>query len=194
MSARFTLSHLIEELRHLTQTTETDWSSGTINYWDGDRMQQMLDSHRYDFYRVPLTPILRHQGGSVAYYDYQAPHAYLEATQGGTARFIVEDSTGADKGTITYRVDYNRGLITFTTNQKGSAYYLTGRAFDMNGAAAKIWRAKASHYAVTGFDFSTDNMRVNRSQVVDNCMKMAQEYASRAWPIASDLVRGDEPC
>lgn len=193
MAARATLNHLIDRLRSMTQVGASDWTLGTATFWDGDHMQQVLDAHRHDFFRCPLRPQPKHTGGgSIQYLDYYAEYGNLEKTSGGSLIFIVENSAGTDKGTATWSADYMRGVVTFTTDQKGTVYYLTGRTYDLNGAAADIWRMKADHYAGTHFDFSTDNMRVNRSQVVTHSLTMADQYAAKAWAHSRQMLRGDE--
>lgn len=47
--------------------------------------------------------------------------------------------------------------------------------YDLDQAAADGWEAKAGK-AATGFDFGEDGQRFNRSQLFDQCMKMAALY------------------
>ena len=192
MAARSTSAQLIDRLRTLTQVTSSDWTLGTATFWDGDHMQAVLDEHRYDVYREPLTAVSKYVNGTVQFLEYRSEYQYLEQTSGGSAIFFIEDGTGTDKGTATWSADYIRGIVTFTSDQKGTAYYMTGRAYDLNGAAAHIWRAKADHYSTTHFDFSTDNMKVNRSQVITHCLKMADRYDAKAWSFSTTMLRGDE--
>jgi hypothetical protein len=56
---------------------------------------------------------------------------------------------------------------------------LTGSSYDLQSAAADVWRRKASHVAPTSFDFSTDNHSVSRSQVYQHCLEMAEFYEDR---------------
>jgi hypothetical protein len=67
-------------------------------------------------------------------------------------------------------------VITFSADTLGTAYFVTGRSYDLNAAAAEIWRKKASHYAPTSFNFSTDNHSISREQVYTHCMEMAQFF------------------
>ena len=91
---------------------------------------------------------------------------------------------------IVYTTDYYRGLVTFAADTGGSAYYLTGRTFDLNSAAADIWRQKAAHYAGE-FTFSTDNHRIEKGALINNALKMAQVYAVNAPPTVTTLYRSD---
>ncbi len=193
MTARTGLSDLIEELRGMTDTTTSDYTLGTASYWDGDHMQAVLDRHRHDIVFSLMTPIqYRPGGGSVQYFDYQARYGNWEKTTGGTAIFIIENGVGTDAGTASYSVDYRRGLVTFTTDQKGTAYYVTGRTYDLNAAAADVWRTKAAQAAKV-YDVRTDNHGLSRSQIMDHCMKMAVLYESRGPVQVTQMYRSDNP-
>lgn len=157
-----------------------DYAVGTANYWDDIHIQEVLDRHRVDVYRELLTPRPSiASGGTPVYQDYLSQYHNFEQTSGGTAIFFIEDGTGADSGTANWSADYQRGIVTFVANQAGTAYYLTGRAFDLYGAAADIWRMKASYFAEQ-FDFSTDNHSISRSQRVKQAMQMAEMYQAKA--------------
>ena len=81
--------------------------------------------------------------------------------ESGTAVFTVQQYNG---GTApAYTADYNTGVITFTADTEGTAYMLTARSYDVNAAAAEVWRNKAAN-AAKYFDFSTDNHSVKKSQ------------------------------
>ncbi len=190
MSARSGLVDLIEILRGYTDAGSADYSIGTSNYWDNDHIQVVLDRHRLDIYHEPLVPIENWAGGSIEYREYISTFGYYEKTDGGTAIFIIEDATGADVGTAHYSVDYLRGRIIFNSNTFGSAFYLTGRSYDLNAAAADIWRQKASHYALA-YNFSTDSHRLERSKLIEQCLKMAEYYESRARLSTTTLTRSD---
>jgi hypothetical protein len=181
MAARSTMAELILRLRGLTNAGTADYSLGTANFWDDTHLQEVLDRHRVDVMREVVAPQAKHVGGTVEYHDYYSQFGNLEATNGGTAIFYMEAAAGADIGTANYSVDYQNGVVSFPADQKGSVYYLTGRSFDMNGAAADVWRQKASHFT-EHYDFSTDNHSLKRGQVIDNCLKMSSHYAAMARP------------
>lgn len=61
---------------------------------------------------------------------------------------------------------------------------------DMNRAAAVAWGRKATK-AASQFDFSSDNQRFNRSQILNHCLKMTREFQRRqiaSWKIESALA------
>lgn len=168
---------MIERLRGMTEAGTADYTAGTTVYWSDAALQAVLDDYRNDVRREELTPKLTYgDGGSVFYYDYLSRFGNFEQTTGGTAIFYVAVSTGEKAGTANYSVDYQRGVVTFAADQGGTAYFLTGSAYDLNAAAAQVWRQKAAHLAQTAMDFSTDGHRFNRSQLVEHALLMAEKY------------------
>jgi len=106
--------------------------------------------------------------------------------------FYVQDGTGAVQGTSAYTPDYRRGVVQFAADTSGTTYYLTGRSYDLDAAAADVWRRKASHYA-SSFDFSTDNHSVTRSQVYAHCLEMASFFEAKSGDAVTtiNMYRGD---
>jgi hypothetical protein len=132
-------------------------------------------------------------GGTLLYNEYRSSYGMFEQTTGGTAIFYVQDSTGATQGTALWNADYRRGVVTFGSNTAGTVYFVTGRSYDLDAAAAEVWRRKASHYAPTSFDFSTDNHSVSRSQVYKHCLEMAEYYRDMSGDAVQSvqMYRGD---
>jgi hypothetical protein len=181
MTARTGMANLIAELRGMTEAGTADYTVGSSAYWDDDQMQNILDIHRKDIIFEPLKAYSTQiAGGSLDYRDYRSMFGFYEATTGGTAVFYVQDATGAVAGTANYTPDYRRGQVVFNSNQVGTIYYLTGRSYDLEAAAADIWRRKAAHYAPTAFNFSTDNHSISREQVYSHCLEMANYYAGQS--------------
>lgn len=176
--ARSGMSTLITELRSLTEAGTADYTIASTAYWSDDQLQDILDLNRRDviFEQLRMYPV-QIAGGSISYLDYRSAYGYYEATTGGTAILYLQDSTGAVIGTANYTTDARRGQFQFSANQAGSVYYLTGRSYDLNSAAAEIWRRKAAHYAPTSFDFQTDNHSISRSQVYQHCKEMADYFS-----------------
>lgn len=177
--ARSTMSLLIQDLRGMTDTTYDDYTVGQLRYWTDDQLNNVLDRRRREVFRHPLSPIETYSAGTVQYLDYPLPFSHLERTSGGTAIFYIQDGTNTTIGTANYTIDYNRGYITFNSNTSGSVYYLYARHYDMDAAAADVWRQKASHYT-TAFDFSTDNHSVKRGDLMKHCLDMADYYEKRS--------------
>ena len=189
--ARSTLNDLSVTLRGMTDAGTADWSIGTAVYWDDDQLQTVLDRHRTDFYRQPLAAIPDHVGTSeLSYKTYRSRWANIEATSGGTAIFVIEDSVGNDQGTALWSADYARGIITFVADQKGTAYYMTGRSFDLNGAAADVWRVKAANAAKL-YNFSTDGHSLSRDQIMQHCLKMCSYFEGMSPVEVVEVFRSD---
>ena len=195
--SRSTMTSLIQTVRGLTQAGTAEYTAGTVVYWSDDQIQEVLDRHRYEIREETLQGFpVNAGGGSVQWRDYQSAYRWYETSDNGTARFIVQDSTG---GTVTsWTSQYQNGLITFNQNTRGTVYQLTGFAYDVYGAAADIWTQKGAQYAVK-IDFSTDNHQVKRSHIMANIDKMIQRYTAMSGvPYQSSNVatiyRGDAAC
>jgi hypothetical protein len=189
--ARSSMIDVITTLRGLTNAGSADYTVNAASYWTDVQLQAVLDRHVSQITHEELRPISTHlSGGSVAYYDYQSCRRFYETTSGGTARFIVQDQTGATIGTAAYTPDYPAGLISFTANTLGMSRYVTGFSYDMNAAAADVWTQKAAHYSIA-YDVNTDNHGLKRSQIIANCMSLAREFASGAQMITLDMDRSD---
>lgn len=175
--ARAGMTALLTEFRGLAEAGTAEYSVAGTSYWTDDQLQDVLDIHRKDVIFEPLQMYpTQIAGGSISYQDYRSSYGYYEATTGGTAILYLQDSTGETIGSANYTPDYRRGQFQFSANQAGSVYYLTGHSYDLNAAAADIWRRKAAHYAPTSFDFSTDNHSIHRSQVYQHCKEMADYF------------------
>jgi len=203
ITARAGLSDLRDTLRSMTDTTEHDWKIGNQNFWDDSQLDKVLDRWCTDVDHELLVCQETYEttGGTVSYHDYYSQYGSFEGASSGTAYFLVQDATGTAHGTSEWTADYNTGCVTFTANTLGSSMYLTGYAYDLNAAAADIWNKKAAHYA-SAFDFSTDNHNIRRSQLIENCFRMAKFYEQRAGNTNQgastgftviDVVRGDMP-
>ena len=189
--SRSTLAVLIQQVRTLTGASTADWILGTANYWDGDQIELVLDRHRIDIDKEPLAPVEKWVGGgTVQYFEHRSQYGNLEATDGGSAVFWLEDSVGADQGTANWSADYQRGIVTFTADQAGSARYLSARSYDVFGAAAELLRAWANREKLS-FDFSTDGQSFKRAQKAQMLMEMASEYEMQAWPVTVQMSRSD---
>ncbi len=66
--------------------------------------------------------------------------------------------------------------------------------WDLNRGAAEGWRRKAGKLAMR-FDFATDGQQFQRSQAVEHCERMAEQYRRRivsSVPIPGTLARSDD--
>ena len=189
--ARATMADLITQMRGMSNAGTADYTVNGSAYWTDDQVQEVMERYRVDVNRIELMPVPKHVDGSeLEYYDYHSGMQWLEQTDGGTAVFVVENAEGEDQGTALWSADYNRGVVTFAADQGGTAYFLTGRRYDLNRAAADMWRMKAAHYA-TAYDFSTDNHSMKRSQLISNAFQMADMYERNAPMNVVTMYRSD---
>lgn len=173
MTLRSGMADLITDLRLLTDTAENDYSVNGSLYWSDLQLQKVLDNHRTDLKWYEMTAI---QEADLSYLDYAIEgYGNFEQTTGGTAIFIIQDVAGAAVTSPSYSVDYSRGVVTFASDTEGTTYWVTGRSFDIQSAAAEVWRAKVSHYA-RAVNFSTDNHNISREQLYTHAKEMAEYY------------------
>lgn len=169
------MDDLIQHLRELADVGAADFVIASDTYWSYEQLQTILDRHRITIYQQELKqrPTLN-TSNEYVYNEYLAPIGFLES---GTAVFVVQQLNGGSAPT--YTADYNTGIITFTADTAGTAYMLTARAYDVNAAAADVWRAKMAN-AAKYFDFSTDNHSFKKSQFKQNCLEMAKYFDSQS--------------
>lgn len=193
MTARNGMSNLITTLRGMTNAGTADYTVSSATFWSDDQLQTVLDRYATPIRDEPLRAIPVMEDGSTVYYDYQSRARFYESTDGGTAVFVIKDINGTAQGTADWSADYERGLITFVSDTKGSAFYLTGRSYDVYAAAADVWYQKAAH-ASEMIDFSTDGHSIKRAHIATMCMKMAQRYEGMATTAIAnpvEMCRGD---
>lgn len=195
MAVRSTMTRLIGLLRGYANAGTADYSIGSDAYWSNQHLQDALDRHSVVVRGEPVYPKSSlEDGGVLSYYDYQSKYRFFEQTDGGTLKFVVRDSTGAVK--TGWTANYESGEVTFSTDQAGATYYLSGTSFDIYAAAADVWYQKAAH-AGDMIDFSTDGHNIKRSHLVSLALKMAQRYESMAGsPVGgsgetAEIVRSD---
>jgi hypothetical protein len=192
-AARSGLVDLIDELRGMANVGSDDYKVGGQSYWTDKQLEQALDDFREDHYRVTMAAPDLYSGGTVIWKDYFSGVGNLEKTTGGTANFYLEDATGNFVGTALYTMDYRRGVASFLSNTGGSTYYLYGRSFDLNRAAASIWSQKASYFANQP-TFSTDNHKIDVGTLYQHALEMATYYEQRAQTSqVVEIYRSDYP-
>ena len=171
-TARAGMLPLIRKLRRLTNAGPVDYLVAGEPYWTDAQLQEVLDVHRTDVIHEELRPIVEYTGGV----PFTKRHfSSWENYESGTAYFFLEDAAGSVAGTALYTPDYERGEFVFASDTGGAVYYLTGRSFDLHGAAAEVWEAKAEHFAEV-YDFSTDGHSMKRSQLIQHCEQRAKHH------------------
>lgn len=191
MSARSGMTTLIRRLRGMTSAGTADATIGTVVWWSDDHLQEVLDLYRQELVDTPLTPRGEYDTwGTLRYYDYTTRYGDLEEAASGSVYWTVNTAEGTAWGTASYTVDYAVGLIRFSADTAGSAYYLRARSYNLNRAAADVWRQKAAN-AAAFYSFSTDSQSFSRSQWFDHCMTMADRFERRSGVKSSEMIRTD---
>ena len=189
--ARTGMQTLIDTVRGYANAAPDEWTISTdtslIEYWSDEEIQRVLDRHKREYIHELMDAQPTYESGTTVFKQYLLGATNVE---GGTVVFRVEDTAGTVSG---YTVDYTRGIVTFSTDQSGKAFYWSGFAYDLDAAAADIWRMKASHVAGL-VDFSTDGHSVKRSQQAQQYLTMANYFQQRSASegvTTSKIVRDD---
>lgn len=189
--ARTGMQTLIDTVRGYANAAPDEWTISTdnsfIEYWSDEEIQRVLDRHKQEYIHEPMDAQPTYESGSTVFKQYLLGVGNVES---GTAVFKIEDIAGTVTG---YTVDYTQGIATFLTDQSGKALYWSGFAYDLDAAAADIWRMKAAH-ATELVDFSTDGHSVKRSQQAQQYLTMAGYYQQRSaneGVVTAKIVRDD---
>jgi hypothetical protein len=194
------MATIIGELRAMCNAGTADYTVAGSAYFSDDSLQQELDKTQRYYRYVHLNEMPKIINAVYQWFDYEIPPElgqYIEEDQAGSG-WCVRDMAGGSVAASGYTVNYQARRITFTANQGGSAYYIDAQVYEINAAAAAIWRKKYSFELATGYDWSSDNHSVKRSQKADNCLKMAEFFESKARPNLTGIaqsttfVRSDE--
>lgn len=191
MAARAGLATLIERLRSMTDAGTADYDVAGETHWSDDQLQAVLDAHRADFVRDALRAAPEYVAdGAAEYRDYYTSRRNLEEAASGSAAWDLEDGSGESVDTADYTVSYDASHIRFAADTEGASYYLSGRAYNLNRAAAVVWERKAAH-AAAGYGFTADGATYRREQAYQHCLEMAQHYRGLGGVKVGRLFRSD---
>jgi len=191
MATRDGMQNLIKRVRGMAQADTSEYTIYGETYWTDEHIQSILDSNAQFLVDSPLT--WRKQtigGGTVNYLVAESLYRDFEEAVSGTAQWIVRDSAGAEIGTANYSVDYRAGRLTFTSDQGGTAYYLTAYTYDVNAATADVWGQRLANFT-DWYDFSADNQDFSRSQVFEHAQEMEQHHRRQAGQNLVSNAGGD---
>lgn len=191
MAVRTGMADLITRVRQMCNIGTASYSGAGTTFYSDQQIQDHLDRHSTHLNYIPLRSEPEYNsGGTLEYHDFYVSVGNLEAATSGSVYWQVYDQENIPVGTANYSTDYSRGLIRFTADTEGSAYYLRARTYDMNRAAAQIWREQAGFVAMN-YDIQLDDQRLNRSQMHKHCMTMAAQFDKLAGARVTRMVRGD---
>lgn len=176
MAIRSGMQTLVDRLRQYTNVGTAQYTAGSTTYWTDDHLEDVLDRHQTWVVEHPLTWVPEVQNdGATDYLTAVAQYRNWEEVASGATRWQVRQTTGSTVGTANYSADYTNGRITFTSDQAGTAYMLTGYSYDVYGAAVEVLRHKLA-YIDLWYDFSDNNQSFSRSQAADNIKGLIAEY------------------
>lgn len=181
MAARDGMANLILQVRRLVNDT------GTAD-WTDDEVQDALDRYRLDVVGECLTPAPTEVDGEVVYTVYMLRHKDVEGTASGTEAWRLYDSNGS--AATGYTLDEARGLVRFTADQGGTAYYADYRSYDPYRSAADLWEERAAEQA-NRYEFQAGGGRFRRDQYFEHCLTMATILRKRAKLRAVQVRRRD---
>jgi hypothetical protein len=162
-------------------------SAGSV--WTNAEALTLLDGYRTDVWHDQLQPAPQYDSGSLVYKVHLSGWENLEESSTGTAAFRLYDANGSAISSG-WSADYQRGIFSFTADQKGSARYVDARSFDLNMAAADGWRELMATKAGL-YKFTADGATYERQQWFDHCKQMASYYDALGKPTVTTLTRSD---
>jgi hypothetical protein len=89
-------------------------------------------------------------------------------------------------------IDYGVGQVTFASSQTPPVF-LTGRSYDVYGAAADLLERRAVA-AVERYTFTSDGQTFNRSAILTGYQAEVARLRALARPRALLIGRSDVPC
>lgn len=148
--------------------------------WTDDELQQALDAHRewvrYESLRPEAT---RTPGGRVEYCDYFAALSQWE----GDAAFC----DAAYNPLTPDESDWQNGHWRFNSPGKQPPILITGKSYDLSGAAADVLEAWAAREKLK-FDFATDGQSFRESQKTEALVTLARSYRQQMRAGSGRLV------
>lgn len=175
MALRAGMIENIRQLRAMSQATDSEYALLGENYFTDDQLQTVLDRYRLDVYQEMIEPIPYSEHSTTIYRDYYFRNGHVEAASSGTLIWQLQNSSYNAVSTADYSIDYNAKLIRFSSTTDGGYHFLSYRSYNLNAAAAEVWRMKAANVAGR-FDIRSDNHDLKRSQLTAQYLKMAEYY------------------
>lgn len=186
MTVRADMEERIRELRSLTNAGTADYTLAGVTYWSDAHLQDILDGNQTKIRHAEMQAQESYDsGGSVIYTEYLTYARNWELSP------VIQDVEGKTVAGTVYSFDAINGIVNFAADTTGATRYITGKVYDMSGAAAQVWRRKAAYYAAA-YDISTDNHSLKRSQLVQQCTMMAEQFEAQSGVKTIYTMRSDD--
>ena len=146
----------------------------TTSVFTDQQIQDALDHHRTDVFQDRLVPRPTPTPTTVDYKDYQARAGFWEDD------VTIVDATWT--AVTPAGEDLNTGHWTFTVSEN-PPLFITGKAYDIYGAAVEILEAWQGSATALGIDsFAEDGQSFQFGQRTNKIAAMANEYRRKALP------------
>ena len=157
----------------------------TTSVFTDQQIQDILDHHRVDVLQVPLIARSTITPTGYQWLDYQARWGFWEddvVINDATWATITAEIAGTPP-TAVYTADLLTGHWTFVASQLPTLY-ITGRTYDLYGAAVEVLEAWQGILRAAGeiVSFSEDGQSFTRAQKGSGMAATAQEYRRKALP------------
>ena len=200
MPVRPTMADLISKVRQMI----FDPSGVNQVFQDGD-IQDALDEFRDDvrYMLLEIAPSIVNTTStgnqpSTIYADYYAPVGYqfwesdavIQGNNVNTGQpWIVLTPAASDWITGHWQFETN----VFTSGTVPGQFppvFITGKTYCRWSVAADLLEFRAAT-AAASYDITVDGQSLRRSQMIDNWLKMANQYRKKAKPRVAKMVRND---
>lgn len=176
MTVRASMLLLITRLR--TMINDTDLAAQTFA---DEQLQEYLDASRDDVYAEPLETVGERVGAATLYRSHYSRYQAWETD------VVLADGVGATLTPSTS--DPMLGKWTFTSGQNPTVF-ATGKAYDLNAAAADVLDTWAAQLAGM-YDFSADGATFKRSQLAGSLRGQAAVFRRAAKVRTAQVVTSD---
>jgi len=191
MAIRDGQEYLVDYLRVICSAGTADYEFNGGTYWTDEQIVTILDRTLTVQTNISAESIYQTEEGSAVYFQYDIHHTWFEDVESGTPYYRAYDGEGSAIGTEEYTLDPLNGIMRFIEDQAGSAVRVDLTLYNINKAAAELWRQKAAHIAEVSYDIVLDGHKFTRSQRIRSYMQMASEYDSLAGFTSIPVVRTD---
>lgn len=173
MAIRAGMVEVVAELRRMTDTKENEVDINGVMYWTDDQLQSILDKRRKYVQDALLLPVPEVVNSVTTWTRYHMPE--VAGVWERSTMFQVVTSTGV--AAPTHTIEYDAGIVTFAVTTDGQSYYIRGRLYDLNKAAAQVWLDKAAHRAEL-IRWKAGTHTLDEDQEYQHCLEMYRKYAS----------------
>lgn len=169
----------------IARTRQLIFDLSQVQTFGDDQIQAALDDHRVDVRYAALRPQPTfQQGPNTLYLDYYSDTRYWEDD------YIIQDLSYLDITAQLVTREPITGHWAFASQPQGIGVRITGKSYDVYGAAADLLDQWAGQLKLE-FTFSSDLQTFRRDQQVTQLMALAQRYRQQALPGNMRIVQGD---